>query len=170
MGKKLIINGADFSQNGILLRSYIMSNDTEMESADVEIVLSAMGCGYANQTEMRGKELLGVRLNVATAGSMRIFKATGTSITDIVSSSQMTYLTTISTQETGIQDIEFDEPIILSDNEFLIFGDGDSASLDSLTWYYNESSPTNGGYQIGTVNAGIPEPSILFRLAVALFY
>lgn len=165
MGKSLIIKGADFSANGIKMRTYLMASEEDIESAANVIALYAAGYAYSDQSLLRGKTLKGIRANVETAGTIRVFKATSADLMSITSQSQMTEVATLTTGTVGIQDIDFSSPITMGANDWLIFGAPDSETYDSLVMYYYAESGTYNTTKIGSASISPTE----FNLAVAFY-
>lgn len=159
MGKNVIIKGADFSENALPVLYVYNYSDSLFGQANGN--WSPNGAGYAitdvqAALAIRNKRLLGVRMNVSTAGSMAIYKCS-----DLDGSADaLTYLCTIQTDVLGIQNLMFDSPIMLNDGEFLVFGNpnesfslipkstsGSSAVINQLFVYLvgkNKTEATKG--------------------------
>lgn len=139
MGKYLLIKNADFSENAVeqvvLKRYFYNIPDSVMNDAATAWVMSATGYAQGEYDRMEGKTIVGMRLNVRTAGTVTIYKATGP-ILDLKSLSDLTQVATATTTKTGIQDINFSTPITLGTNECIIIGNAN----DTLIGYFHSAS------------------------------
>lgn len=136
MGKKLVINGADFSQNGIHTNFYGIT-DEQFLAATIITNSSTVGFSIIDQSNIQGKTIHGVRLNVSQAGSINFYK---TNTNKQTASSQLTLVGTITATSTGLQNLDFAEPFNLTASEWLVVGkNGDNPSLKFMYDYSTET-------------------------------
>jgi hypothetical protein len=114
--------------------------------------------GYAlrYQEAMQGKTLDGIRLNVATIGTLNIYKSSVKKPTD---NAQMTKVAEVTASTTGIHDLQFSTPVELGANEYIIFGS--SSDDDSFSAMYNQraETPIPFYYKCGQANATLSASS-----------
>ena len=130
MGKRLIIKGADFSENGIqyvVQYSPLLGVDVENANTNGATISSPVRQfllpSYALNL-MSGKTIYGIRLRVITAGTFGISKIKGlttdpTQGDTIPGSVTITDVADLSASETGVQDLFFNAPITLESDEML---------------------------------------------------
>lgn len=96
---------------------------------------SSVGYALVDQSYIKGKKLYGIRLNVKTAGSVNLYKVPSL---EEQTEENFEYITTITTTTVGLQDIDFDFPIHLGENEYLVLGK--PSEKPSMVCYYALSS------------------------------
>ena len=148
MGKSLVILGADFSANGIDMPIFGIS-DEQFLAGYAQWNLSVLGFALSSQEALRNITLTGIKINVSAAGTLKIYKTTNLSAAD---ASGMVEIATITATETGLQQIDFSNPIQLANNEFLVLGKYD----DSTTFkaYYDPSGTSSAIIQWFYVSVG----------------
>lgn len=148
MGKKLIIKGADFSEVAVevgVVRNFIYNiSDAQMSGASDLWNHSSGGFSVLDQSALQGKTIDGVRLNVHTAGTVKIYKATAV---NPKSMSAMTLVSSMTARSEGIQNIDFDTPVSLGAGEFIVFGDANNVGGNTLRAKYHGSGGTSLPYQ-----------------------
>lgn len=114
----------------------------------------ARGFCLANQSNMQGKTLKGMKMNVSKAGTVHLYKATRNNPS---SSDELTQVATATAQDIGIQEIAFNAPISLGAGEYLVIGNKDDVNEPLLSGVYSssgESVAIEQGfyYNCGTIN------------------
>ena len=77
------------------------------------------GWAIADQSHIQGKTLAGIRMKVYKIGSIKLYT---TKALIEPNPANLRYLTTITTDKTGLQDIDFDAPIHLGTDEYIVIG------------------------------------------------
>ena len=77
------------------------------------------GHAPADQSYIQGTMVRGIRLKVARAGSLNVYK-----VPSLLEKTEDNFelVATLTTQTTGLQDFDFAEPIYIAPNEYLVFG------------------------------------------------
>ena len=77
------------------------------------------GHAPADQSCIQGTMVRGIRLKVARAGSLNVYK-----VPSLLEKNEDHFelVATLTTNRTGVQDFDFAEPIYIASNEFLVFG------------------------------------------------
>lgn len=153
MGKRLIIKGADFSENGIPysvqnvpLFGINVSGATTSGATVNAPVRQFLLPSYALST-MAGKTICGIRLRVLTAGTFGVSKIKGlttdpTQGATIPESVIITDVANLTASGTGVQDLFFDNPIVLGNDEMLgiKFNKSTQGADGGLAYYGNGSA------------------------------
>lgn len=153
MGKRLIIKGADFSENGIpysvLLTPLFGVNVAGASKSGATITTATRQFPLPSYalSAMAGKTIYGIRLRVQTAGTFGISKIKGlttdpTQGDTIPASVTITDMTELTATETGVCDLLFETPIVLENDEMLgiKFNRSTSGYNGGLVYYGNGSS------------------------------
>lgn len=153
MGKRLIIKGSDFSENGIqYVVQYTPLFGIDVANANTngatinDAVRQFLLPSYA-LSAMAGKTIYGIRLKVMTAGTFGVSKIKGlttdpTQGDTIPGSVTITDVADLTASETGVQDLFFDSPITLGSDEMLgiKFNKSTEGADGGLVKYGNGSS------------------------------
>ena len=101
------------------------------------------GRGHAptDQSVIQGTYVHGVRLKVAVAGSLNVYKVPSLQET---TEENFELVATLTTDKLGLQNIDFPEPIYVGENEYLVFGKP-SEPMPTLVPLYNTR---NYGYVV----------------------
>ena len=107
------------------------------------------GWAIADQSHIQGKTLAGIRMKVHQKGSIKLYT---TKALIEPNPANLRYLTTITTDKTGLQDIDFDAPIHLGTDEYIVIGNiNDPVSLigyfhatSTIQPFYNRLGQANG--------------------------
>ena len=109
---------------------YYGLTDQQFADANAQWNSPNMGWGLLDQSPIQGKMLRGIRIKVARAGKVNLYKVPSLK-EDTENNFQLA--ATISTDKTGLQDIEFEKPFYLEDNLYLVIGKhSDAVSLVGL--------------------------------------
>lgn len=109
---------------------YYGLTDQQFADANAQWNSPNMGWGILDQSPIQGKMLRGIRIKVARAGKVHLYKVPSLK-EDTENNFQLA--ATISTDKTGLQDIEFEKPFYLEDNLYLVIGKhSDAVSLVGL--------------------------------------
>ncbi len=109
---------------------YYGLTDQQFANANAQWNSPNMGWGLLDQSPIQGKMLRGIRIKVARAGKVNLYKVPSLK-EDTENNFQLA--ATISTDKTGLQDIEFEKPFYLEDNLYLVIGKpSDEVSLVGL--------------------------------------
>ena len=96
------------------------------------------GHAPADQLCIQGTMVRGIRMKVACAGSLNVYKVPSLLET---TEDHFELVATLTTDHTGVQNFDFDQPIYIAPNEYLVFGKP-SEETPLLRPYYN-SKPSN---------------------------
>jgi hypothetical protein len=90
------------------------------------------GHAPADQSCIQGTRVHGIRLKVAKAGSLNVYK-----VPSLLEKNEDHFelVATLTTDSTGLQDFDFAEPIYIAPNEYLVFGKP-SEEMPTLRPYY----------------------------------
>ena len=112
--------------------------DEQYEQANAKWNTPNMGWGILDQSPIQGRILHGIRIKVATIGSISLYK-----VPSLTESTEMNFqlAATISTSTTGLQDIDFEQPFYLEKDMYLAIGRHSDGV--SLVGYYNGNSQSN---------------------------
>ena len=112
--------------------------DKQFEQANTRWNTPNMGWGILNQSPIQGRILHGIRIKVATIGSIGLYI-----VPSLTESTEVNFqpAATISTSKTGLQDIDFEHPFYLEKDMYLAIGR--HSDNVSLVGYYNGDSQSN---------------------------
>ena len=112
--------------------------DEQFEQANTKWNTPNMGWGILDQSPIQGRILHGIRIKVATIGSISLYM-----VPSLTESTEMNFqlAATISTSKTGLQDIDFEHPFYLEKDMYLAIGR--HSDNVSLVGYYNGDSQSN---------------------------
>jgi hypothetical protein len=107
------------------------------------------GWAIADQSHIQGKTLAGIRIKVHQTGSIKLYT---TKALIEPNRANLRYLTTITTDKTGLQDIDFDAPIHLGTDEYIVIGNindpvsliGNFHATSTIQPFYNRLGQANG--------------------------
>lgn len=147
MGIKLILKDADFSVNGFDGEGVQYQLLLNITSAEFNNSTYATNPGSASTpylfTDKKevfsgiiGRSIVGVRMKIHTAGVFPVYTATFN--TDTAAATNIAFVEnfTASTSDVGtIKDFMFTNPVILSTNQKIFFGNKDSLTMTGK-WYY----------------------------------
>ena len=109
------------------------------------------GWAIADQSHIQGKTLAGIRMKVHQKGSIKLYT---TKALIEPNPANLRYLTTITTDKTGLQDIDFDAPIHLGTDEYIVIGNINDPI--SLIGYFHATSTIQPFYnRLGQVNGAL---------------
>lgn len=175
MGKKLIIKGADFSENGIpgpIEYSLLFNIDVENAGKAItrvnNISRQFLLPSYALNA-MAGKTIYGIKLKVGLSGNLGICKIKGMTTDptqgDIIPNTvEITDIDSFVLGNTGVNELFFNEPVVLGQDEMLgikfittkaggchiYYGSGSTypskVSIDDGSTTYNSVSTPSSSY------------------------
>ena len=107
------------------------------------------GWAIADQSHIQGKTLAGIRMKVHQKGSIKLYT---TKALIEPNPANLRYLTTITTDKIGLQDIDFDAPIHLGTDEYIVIGTindpisliGNFHATSTIQPFYNRLGRANG--------------------------
>lgn len=124
------------------------------------------GHAPADQSCIQGTMVYGIRLKVARAGSLNVYK-----VLSLLEKNEDNFelVATLTTDSTGVQDFDFAEPIYIAPNEYLVFGKPSEEEPTLRPCYVNKNGvelPKNTkgfAHYIGTDKAkvGMPNGSLM---------
>ena len=117
---------------------YYGLTDQQFANANAKWNTPNMGWGILDQSPIQGKMLRGIRIKVATAGNVNLYKVPSLK-EDTENNFQL--MATISTDKTGLQDIDFKPPFYLEENMYLAIGRHSDAV--SLVGCYDSNTQSN---------------------------
>lgn len=120
MGKKLIIKGADFSQNAIQGLTPYLPFDLQQEILDESLLTLNSRNDYARfslgkslyDEYYSGKYIVGVKIKIATAGTLSFY-------IENPNNSEETLLETITFTNTGWQIVLFNNPVKIENGKYI---------------------------------------------------
>jgi hypothetical protein len=124
------------------------------------------GHAPADQSCIQGTMVHGIRLKVARAGSLNVYK-----VPSLLEKNEDHFelVATLTTDSTGLQDFDFVEPIYIAPNEYLVFGKPSEEAPTLRPCYINNSreelpiKAKGFAHYIGTEKAkvGVPNGSLM---------
>ena len=120
------------------------------------------GHAPADQSCIQGTMVHGIRLKVAKAGSLNVYK-----VPSLLEKNEDNFelVATLTTDSTGVQDFDFAEPIYIAPNEYLVFGKP-SEKMPTLRPYYanhlGDTFPIKAkafAHYVGTNKAKVSTPN-----------
>lgn len=147
MGIKLILKDADFSVNGFDgggIQYQLLLNITSEEFNNSPNVVNPGTAStpylFADKKEVFagiiGRSIAGIRMKIHTEGVIPVYTATFNTDTSAAANIAFAESFTASSSDVGtIKDFMFTNPVILSTNQKIFFGNKDSLTMTGR-WYY----------------------------------